>query len=110
MITTRTGTAIRYIIAGALAASLVAGAASAGEEAPRQRAEAALAKGKIDRTITFGEAAVAANPRDAATRLVLAQAYLKAGCHFQRRARPGRHLAAHGPVARARQYCRRARW
>jgi len=79
MITTRTGTAIRYIIAGALAASLVAGAASAGEEAPRQRAEAALAKGKIDRAITFGEAAVAANPRDAATRLVLAQAYLKAG-------------------------------
>ena len=79
MMTTRTGTAIRYIIAGALAASLVAGAASAGEETSRQRAETALAKGKVDRAIAHGEAAVAANPQDVAARLVLAQAYLKAG-------------------------------
>lgn len=79
MITTRTGTAIRYVIAGALAASLVAGAASAGEEASRERAEAALAEGKIDRAIAHAEQAVATSPQDPSARLLLAQAYLKAG-------------------------------
>jgi len=111
MMTTRTGTAIRYIIAGALAASLVAGAASAGEETSRQRAETALAKGKVDRAIAHGEAAVAANPQDVAARLVLAQAYLKAGrfdsaaTTFNDALDLGDTSAAHGPVAGAGQ-CR----
>lgn len=43
------------------------------------RARDALAKAKPDRAVMHAEAAVAANPRDAATRALLGQTYLAAG-------------------------------
>lgn len=79
MITTRTGKTLRYLVGGALAASLVAGAATAGEDSSTRKAEAALSGGKVDRAIRLGEQAVEASPHSAPARLVLAQAYLKAG-------------------------------
>ena len=79
MTTTRTGKTLRYLVTGALAASLVAGAAIAGDDAATRKAEAALSGGKADRAIRLGETAVEASPHSVQARLVLAQAYLKAG-------------------------------
>ena len=42
-------------------------------------AQAALAKGKGDKAVTFAEAAVLASPRDGATRALLGAAYIQAG-------------------------------
>lgn len=79
MITTSTGKTLRYLVTGALAVSLVAGAAMAGEDSSTRKAEAALAGGNVDRAIRLGERAVEASPHSAQARLVLAQAYLRAG-------------------------------
>ncbi|HMO69843.1 MAG TPA: tetratricopeptide repeat protein, partial [Novosphingobium sp.] len=79
MTTTRTGKTLRYLVTGALAASLVAGAAIAGDDAATRKAEAALSGGKADRAIRLGETAVEASTHSVQARLVLAQAYLKAG-------------------------------
>jgi len=73
--------ALSFALCGALAAAMLAGTASAGKSSgdDGKAARAALARGKVDRAIELAERAVAADPRNAATRLVLAQAYLKAG-------------------------------
>lgn len=73
--------AIRFALCGAVAAAMLAGAASAGKVSGDhgKAASSALARGKVEKAIGLAERAVADDPRDAATRLVLAQAYLKAG-------------------------------
>jgi Flp pilus assembly protein TadD len=66
----------------AIAAALLTGCATS-NAAPAHlsasRAEAALAAGKHDRAITHAEAAVLAEPHNAAYRAVLGSAYLDAG-------------------------------
>lgn len=67
---------------GAAAAGVVATCAFAAAPKPEKaaaEAQAALAKGKIERAITLAEGAVAADPRNAAYRVTLADAYLRAG-------------------------------
>ena len=76
-------TALRFALTGALGAALLAGA-SGGTAALTsaksvEAAQAALARGKVDKAIEIAERAVAATPRDVALRTMLAQAYLKAG-------------------------------
>ena len=75
--------AIRYALSGALAATLLAGAAYAGSGTNpaklAQKVQVALTKGQADRAIDLAEPAVASNPRDAGLRALLGQAYLKAG-------------------------------
>lgn len=79
----KAGHTIRYAIAGVLASALLAGAASAGKVANANpdiaKAQTALAKGKVDRAVALAEQAVAAVPRDASARVILAQSYMKAG-------------------------------
>lgn len=75
--------ALRFTIAGVVAAGLLSGCASHGS-APSaatsaSQAEMALAKGRVDKAVPLAEAAVQAAPRDAALRITLANAYLKAG-------------------------------
>lgn len=74
---------LRYVVGGVIAATLLAGCAVA-SASPRSDksaadAEIALAKGKVDKAIALGEIAVSGDPRNAAFRLILARAYLKAG-------------------------------
>lgn len=73
--------AIRFVLCGAIAAALAAGSASAGKVSGDEgkAARTALARGKVEQAIRLAEQAVEAHPRDASVRLVLAQAYLKAG-------------------------------
>lgn len=74
--------ALRFAVTGAVAVALFAGGTVAGKtprNASSEAAQKALGKGQVDKAIELAEAAVAANPRDAASRLVLAQSYLKAG-------------------------------
>ena len=73
-------------LTGALAAALVAGAVFSDPVVAKQspdksaaQAQAALAKGQVDKAIALAEAVVAANPREPAYRSLLGQAYLKAG-------------------------------
>ena len=74
---------IRFAVSGALAMALLGGCASHGGVASADRAAAkaqvALAKGDANKAIAPAEAAVAASPRDAARRALLAHAYLKDG-------------------------------
>lgn len=70
------------VLTSALATSLAAGCTA--KSAPRadlsaNRAEAALAKGKSDEAIANAEAAVLADPRNAAYRTMLGSSYLDAG-------------------------------
>ena len=74
---------LRYVVSGVIAVSLFAGCAVA-SASPRSDksaadAEIALAKGKVEKAISLGEVAVSGDPRNAAYRLILARAYLKAG-------------------------------
>jgi Flp pilus assembly protein TadD len=77
--------AMRNAVTGVLAATLLAGCASAiakprdAEGKAFERAQSLIAKGKADQAVPFAEQAVAANPRDAASRTLLGQAYLRAG-------------------------------
>lgn len=69
-------------VAGAAAAGVVATCAFAAvpqAEKSATEAQAALAKGKTERAIAFAEAAVAADPRNAAYRVTLGDAYLRLG-------------------------------
>ncbi len=73
-------------LTGALVAAIVAGAsfsdavvAKPSPDKTAAAAQAALAKGQVDKAIQLAEAVVAANPREAAYRALLAQAYLRAG-------------------------------
>lgn len=73
-------------LTGALAAALIAGAsfsdsvvAKPSPDKTAAAAQTALAKGQVDKAIQLAEAVVAANPREAAYRALLGQAYLKAG-------------------------------
>ncbi|MEP7222159.1 MAG: tetratricopeptide repeat protein [Novosphingobium sp.] len=66
----------------ALAIGLLAGCSTTGMTArtnAASRAQTALTKGDTAKAIKLAEAAVAANPQDAALRVLLGQAYLKAG-------------------------------
>ncbi len=79
-ITLRRG--IAYGLTGALAAALLAGCAT--KVAPAAavsaaKAEEALAQGRLQRAVTHAEAAVQAEPRNAAYRAMLGDAYLDAG-------------------------------
>lgn len=78
-------TAFRNALTGVLAATLVAGCASAiaapkfdGAKAVKQ-AQALVAKGQPGKAVPLLEAAVAADPANAAVRAQLGHAYLKAG-------------------------------
>jgi tetratricopeptide (TPR) repeat protein len=86
MITLRNSTRTRRLAVNtALAAALVAGCAGIGSLAKPSpdktaaAAQAALAKGQVEKAIQLAEAVVAANPREAAYRALLGQAYLRAG-------------------------------
>jgi Flp pilus assembly protein TadD len=76
---------VRHIalVAGtALAIGLLAGCSTTGMTARANaalRAQAALTKGDTAKAISLSEAAVTASPHDAALRVLLGQAYLKAG-------------------------------
>ena len=74
---------LRLALGGVAFAALMTSGTVVGKASPAearaQLAQQALAKGKVDRAIGHAEQAVAASPRDPAMRLVLAQAYLKAG-------------------------------
>lgn len=79
-ITLRRG--IAYGLTGALAAALLAGCAT--KVAPAAavsaaKAEEALAQGRLQRAVTHAEAAVQAEPRNAAYRAMLGDAYLDVG-------------------------------
>jgi Flp pilus assembly protein TadD len=76
------GPKLGLAVTTALAASLLTGCAT--HAAPRadlsaSRAEAALAKGKVQAAVDHGEAAVLAEPRNASYRATLGSAYLDAG-------------------------------
>lgn len=80
--TARSRRNLAHGLTGALATVLLAGCTT--QAAPRadvsaSRAEAALAKGKHERAIEHAEAAVQAEPRNAAYRAMLGDAYLEAG-------------------------------
>jgi Flp pilus assembly protein TadD len=73
---------VGFAVSTALAAGLLTGCAT--QSAPRadlsaSRAEAALAKGKTQEAIAHAEAAVQAQPRNAAYRATLGSAYLDSG-------------------------------
>lgn len=73
---------IGFAVTTALAAGLVSGCAT--KAAPRadlsaSKAEAALASGKYDKAVSHAEAAVLAEPHNAAYRAMLGSAYLDAG-------------------------------
>ncbi|QNE05057.1 SPOR domain-containing protein [Croceicoccus marinus] len=68
--------ALLIALAGATAAALPV-AAPARDNA--QKAEAALARENADKAVSYAERAVIENPRDPETRVLLGQAYLKAG-------------------------------
>jgi Flp pilus assembly protein TadD len=73
---------VALVLTSALAAGLVTGCAT--QAAPRadlsaNKAETALAKGKTETALTHAEAAVQAEPRNAAYRAMLGSAYLEAG-------------------------------
>jgi len=73
---------LAQLLGTALAASLLAGCATSGlavRANSADRAQVALAKGQVAKAIMLTEAAVAASPHDAALRVQLGQAYLKAG-------------------------------
>lgn len=72
------GKTIRFAIAGALAASLLAGCAGSSHLA-RAGDHAARAAGKQSRAVETAERAVQRSPNDAAARIALGQAYLDAG-------------------------------
>lgn len=83
--TTTNPNAMRNTVTAVLAATLLAGCASAIAK-PRDhegkafaQAQSLVAKGKAEQAIPFAEQAVAGNPRDAAARTLLGQAYLRAG-------------------------------
>lgn len=66
----------------ALGAGMLAGYAAAGPIHPDkliEHARAELAKGRLERAVTFAEQAVAADPRTAQWRVVLGDAYLRSG-------------------------------
>lgn len=73
--------ALRYAVGGVIAAAMLAGCAAAGPRADKSAAQAQtmLARGDANKAIPFAEAAVRSNPRDAASRALLAHAYLRAG-------------------------------
>ena len=76
------GPKLGLAVTTALAASLLTGCAT--HAAPRadlsaSRAEAALAKGKIQAAVDHAEAAVLAEPQNASYRATLGSAYLDAG-------------------------------
>ena len=77
--------AIALVGIGAPSAIVMANGGDAPRENPARaarsadRAEAALERGRIDRAVTFAEAAVLLSPNDAAHRSLLGQAYLAAG-------------------------------
>jgi Flp pilus assembly protein TadD len=76
------GPKFTWAVTTALAAGLLTGCAT--QSAPRadlsaSKAEAALAKGKHEKAIAHAEAAVLAEPRNAAYRAMLGSAYLDAG-------------------------------
>ena len=80
--TSRSNRTIGFAVTTAMAGALLAGCASQG--APRAdlsagKAEAALAKGQTGKAIENAEAAVAAEPRNAAYRAMLGTSYLEAG-------------------------------
>ena len=73
-------------LTGAVALAIVAGTgfsdsvvAKATPDKTAAAAQAALAKGQVDKAIELAEAVVAASPREPSYRALLAQAYLKAG-------------------------------
>jgi Flp pilus assembly protein TadD len=72
------GLAVTTALAGTLLASCTTNAAPAAT-ASASRAEAALADGRAQRAVRHAEAAVLAEPRNAAYRSMLASAYLDAG-------------------------------
>jgi len=75
---------MRNTVTAVLAATLLAGCASAiakprdAEGKAFAQAQSLVAKGKAEQAIPFAEQAVAGNPRDAAARPPLGQAYLRA--------------------------------
>ncbi len=71
----------RFALATALAAGLLAGCTAAGPHPEKMvaRAEAALKDGATDKAITFAEQAVLVDPRNAAYRMLLGNAYLRSG-------------------------------
>lgn len=80
--TTKSYRILGLAVTTALSASLLAGCATASAptaNASASKAEAALAAGKHTRAITHAEAAVLAEPRNAAYRAMLGSAYLDAG-------------------------------
>lgn len=83
MTTRKAENALRFAVTGALAAVLLAGCAGAGKGPSTalngSQMQSALAKGDVEGAIALAEAAVAASPREAGLRAMLAQAYLKAG-------------------------------
>ena len=71
---------IRFAICSALAAALVAGCAGSGHMASAgQHSSQSKAGEKLDRAVADAERQVERNPRDAAARIALADAYLHAG-------------------------------
>lgn len=83
---TRTATRTRMIALAASTAivTLALGACSTTASAPRadvsaSKAHKALAQGQGDQAVTFAEAAVMADPQNAAYRVTLGSAYMKAG-------------------------------
>lgn len=87
MTLTRTNRRILSLgLAGAIAALAIAGAGMSVTATARQSvdqsakgAQAALAKGQVEKAVQLAEALVAANPREPSYRALLGQAYLKAG-------------------------------
>lgn len=73
---------VRLVAATAMTGALLAGCSSAGgprADVSATKAQAALAKGNTSSAISNAEAAVGADPRNAAYRAVLGAAYLEAG-------------------------------
>ena len=73
-------------LTGAIALAIVAGSGFSDQVVARPTpdktaaaAQAALAKGQVDKAISLAESVVAASPREPAYRALLAHAYLKAG-------------------------------
>lgn len=66
-------------VAGVLAAGALAGSVAAFAHDPAGDIDTELAHGHVDQAIALGEAAVAANPRDAGLRVELGRAYMRAG-------------------------------
>ena len=80
--TAKTARKIGLVLTTALATALVAGCSkdvAPASASSASKAESLLAKGKSDKAVTHAEMAVLASPRDAATRALLAKAYIGAG-------------------------------